>query len=275
MEVNQNVVHATVGGGLHPSCTSPKYTGSCDNYQHIEVYMEPTERTPLLPSGRSSTSETSSTSATVLLSPAIYTKECINWRTIGLLLMFISGLVMATYLLWQQTIAVPYNGYKLNLIRHDIWSGAYLHDIAQLEANKVVNVYITHTASEECSENCASLLHGLQRAHIGELPFNFLLAGDCETYEARGWQYVSSFTELPQSSSLVLAFVGEFSQWLPSMCQLQMAQALLWESQRRLKLQPGYQLYALRNVSRSARDADALHRQLQRWPFYAGQLEVK
>lgn len=115
----------------------------------------------------------------------------------------------------------------------------------------------------------------LQRAHIGELPFNFLLAGDCETYEARGWQYVSSFTELPQSSSLVLAFVGEFSQWLPSMCQLQMAQALLWESQRRLKLQPGYQLYALRNVSRSARDADALHRQLQRWPFYAGQLEVK
>lgn len=86
---------------------------------------------------------------------------------------------------------------------------------------------------------------------------------------------MSSFAELPQSSSLVLAFVGEFSQWLPSVCQLQMAQALLWESQRRLKLQPGYRLYAVRNVSRSVWDADALHRQLKRWPFYAGQLEVK
>jgi len=164
----------------------------------------------------------------------------------------------------------------------------------------VVNVYITHTASEECSENCAQLLHTLQVSHItyiyifmlnlsnptiiniisqseqlGELPYNFLMAGDCETYEARGWRYVSNYEGLPQDSSLVLAFVGDFTVKLPSSCQLEMAEGLLRELQRRKKLQPEYQLYALRNVSRGELDADALQHELRHWPLYAGQQKVK
>ncbi|XP_032599268.1 peptidoglycan-recognition protein LD isoform X1 [Drosophila grimshawi] len=239
-------------------------TSSCVGHHSTVISMEPNERTPLLATGTVRPASL----------PAIYTKECLNWRIIGLLLMFIAGLVLSIYLLWRQTYEMLDNGYKLNLMRHDIWSRAQLADQALLEAEKVVNVFITHTASEECNENCADLLHNMQRKYLGELPFNFLMAGDCETYEARGWQYASSYGTLPSASSLVLAFVGDFSLRIPSTCQLQMARALLWESQRRLKLQPHYQLYVVRNVSRSEGDADALHRHLQNWPLYAGQRKV-
>ncbi|XP_064547473.1 peptidoglycan-recognition protein LD [Drosophila montana] len=273
MEITANVAHATVGGDLNSSCITTSSRAS--SYLSLETSVEPNEHTPLLAASGTASTDSARASSTTAVGTAIYTKECFNWRIIGLLLMFINGLVLATYLLWRQTSAPPANGYKLRLIRHDIWSEAHLHGQALLVAGKVVNVFITHTASEECSENCANLLQSLQHNHLGELPYNFLMAGDCETYEARGWQYASSFESLPQASSLVFAFVGDFSQWLPSLCQLQMAKALLWESQRRLKLQPLYQLYGLRNVSRSERDADALVGQLQLWPLYAGQRLVK
>ncbi|KAH8302254.1 hypothetical protein KR044_004512, partial [Drosophila immigrans] len=224
---------------------------------------EPNEHTPLL------------LPASASRSSAFYTKECLNWRIIGLLVMFTAGFGVASYLLWRETTDNAESGYRLSLTQHDIWSRAPLEGQAQLEAGKVVNVYITHTSSVECTENCAQLLHTLQQQHLGELPYNFLMAGDCEAYEARGWRYASGYGTLPQSSSLVLAFVGNFSQRLPSSCQLEMAAALLRESQRRRKLQPRYQLFALRNVSRSPWDADALQRELGLWPLYAGQQRVK
>jgi len=123
--------------------------------------------------------------------------------------------------------------------------------------------------------NLAIIIIISQSEHLGELPYNFLMAGDCETYEARGWRYVSNYGELPQDSSLVLAFVGDFTVKLPSSCQLEMAEGLLKELQRRKKLQPEYKLYALRNVSRGELDADALQHQLRHWARYAGQQTVK
>ncbi|KAH8369735.1 hypothetical protein KR093_000738, partial [Drosophila rubida] len=225
----------------------------------------PNEHTPLLMPSSVSASST----------PAFYTKECLNWRIIGLLVMFTAGFGVASYLLWRETTDCAEIGYKLSLTQHDIWSTAPLKGLALLEVGMVANVYITHTGSVECTENCAQLLHTLQHEHFGELPYNFLMAGDCEAYEARGWRYASNYATLPQSSSLVLAFVGNFTLRLPSSCQLEMAEALLWESRRRKKLQPGYQLYVLRNVSRSQLDADALQRQLREWPHYVGQHQVK
>lgn len=56
-------------------------------------------------------------------------------------------------------------GYKLSLVRHDIWSRLHLHGQPILDPDKVMNVFITHTASVECTEDCAELLHTLQVSH--------------------------------------------------------------------------------------------------------------
>ncbi|XP_060654306.1 peptidoglycan-recognition protein LD isoform X1 [Drosophila nasuta] len=266
MEISQSVAYLQVVDDSDTSSTSS---------EESLITIAPNERTPLLLGHRVSASASAHDSSSPSFSSSMYTKECLNWRIIGLLVMFTTGLGVASYLLWLERPKSPDNDYQLSLTQHDLWSLCPLQGQALLEAGKVVNVYITHTGGVECTENCAQLLHTLQHQHLGELPYNFLMAGDCEAYEARGWRYASNYGTLPQSSSLVLAFVGNFTQQLPSSCQLEMAEALLWESQRRRKLQPRYQLYALRNVSRSEFDADALQRKLRQWPLYAGLEQVK
>lgn len=89
------IAHATVGaGGDLDSLTCSSSSASLNN---TEICMEPNERTPLLSSSVSS--QASPTSA----APGFYTKECLNWRTIGLLVMFTAGLSVATYLLWRES----------------------------------------------------------------------------------------------------------------------------------------------------------------------------
>ncbi|KAH8270493.1 hypothetical protein KR018_010815 [Drosophila ironensis] len=213
------------------------------------------------------------------------TKDCINWRSVGLLAMCTTALALAAYLLWLQT-RLPDFGYRLTLIEHDIWSDMDLRDrAALLDPLQVASVFFTHTDSPECREDCIGLLHELQvsetftktertpriiphnpqESRREELPYNFLITGDCQAFEARGWQYESSLSrELTPSTSLVVAFVGSFDSVPPSVCQLQAAQALLMESLKRRKLRPDYRLYVV------GKDAAAVLRELKLWPEYAG-----
>ena len=41
-----------------------------------------------------------------------------------------------------------------------------------------------------------------------EVPFNFLIGGDRQTYEARGWNYESGLNWVAQNATLVIAFIG-------------------------------------------------------------------
>jgi len=99
---------------------------------------------------------------------------------------------------------------------------------------------------------------------VGELPYNFLVAGDCQVFEAQGWHYRSQYPrDLNGIDSLVMAFVGNFSGRPPIDCQLMAAQALILESLKRRILQPIYQLFVLGSYT------DALQRELRHWPNYA------
>ncbi|KAH8296152.1 hypothetical protein KR054_002347, partial [Drosophila jambulina] len=235
---------------------------SYGSFSSVQVHedCDVSESTPLL----AATGSTSSSNSSSL------TKDCLNWRSVGLLLMCASSLGLAVYLLWRQT-QVPDLGYRLSLIEHDIWSDMDLRGRGTLlDSRKVATVFFTHTASEGCLDDCPGLLLRLQRSRVEELPYNFLIAGDCQTFEARGWGYESSYPgDLPQNSSLVMAFVGNFSRRPPSHCQLSSAQALILESLKRGRLQADYQLYVLDT------DAEAVQRELEHWPRYAGRRRIK
>ncbi|XP_034133908.1 peptidoglycan-recognition protein LD isoform X2 [Drosophila guanche] len=225
--------------------------GSLGTAEDIFIALDVTESSPLLEK------------ATPALPTLNHTKDCLNWRSVCLLLMCVCALGLAAYLLWRQT-QLPGLGYRLSLIGHDIWSDrAMIGKGKLLDPLAVVSVYFTHTESEGCTEDCLELLHRLQQQRPEELPYNFLIAGDCQAFEARGWQYESNYEELPQATSLVVAFVGNFSQRPPSVCQLQTAQALLLESLKRRRIQPEYILHVVGQ-------AEAVQQQLQRWPRYAG-----
>ncbi|XP_034657624.1 peptidoglycan-recognition protein LD isoform X2 [Drosophila subobscura] len=263
MDPNQSAViaalrHSPEGSANDKSCQNRTRTpsrgtyGSLGTTEDIFIALDVTESSPLLEK------------ATPALPTLNHTKDCLNWRSVCLLVMCVCALGLAAYLLWRQT-QLPGLGYRLSLIGHDIWSDRKLYGKGRLlDPLAVVSVYFTHTESEGCTEDCLELLHSLQQQQRPEeLPYNFLIAGDCQAFEARGWQYESSYGELPQATSLVVAFVGNFSQRPPSVCQLQTAQALLLESLKRRRIQPEYRLHVVGQ-------AEAVQQQLQRWPRYAG-----
>ncbi|XP_032309505.1 peptidoglycan-recognition protein LD isoform X2 [Drosophila ananassae] len=248
-----------------PSEDSTTPNGSLGSTDHIIICVsedsEVSESTPLL---------RTSNSSFITPPPASITKDCLNWRSVGLLAMCASGVSLAIYLLWRQT-QLPDFGYRLTLIEHDVWSDMDVQDEGTvLDPLKVVTVFFTQTDSPECQEDCLEVLHELQASRKEELPYNFLITGDCQAFEARGWQYESFFSqELPLASSLVIAFVGQFHRIPPNRCQLKVAQALLLESLKRRKLQPDYQLYVLGS------NTGAVERELELWPRYAGHRSIK
>ncbi|KAH8364170.1 hypothetical protein KR084_003447 [Drosophila pseudotakahashii] len=259
-----------------PAGVSQSSYGSIESTENIHIRVEEecglSESTPLLAaSQRSNKSPSSQTTSSSSSSPSsgnpILTKDCFNWRSVGFLVMCATALGLAVYLLWRQS-QMPDFGYRLSLVEHDIWSNAVLQGQGTLL--DPINVIFTHTESRECSEDCLEVLHKLQRSLSEELPYNFLITGDCQAFEARGWRYDSDFSrDLPGKSSLVMAFVGTFSQKAPSNCQLKAAQALILESLKRRKLQPQYQLYVVGSNS------EALQQEFSHWPHYAGHQRIK
>ncbi|XP_037720282.1 peptidoglycan-recognition protein LD isoform X2 [Drosophila subpulchrella] len=259
-----------------PAGISRSSYGSVGSTENIRIRVEEdcgvSESTPLLAAAQRSiwsptSSATSSSSSSPSSGNAILTKDCLNWRSVGFLVMCASALALAVYLLWRQT-QMPDFGYRLSLVEHDIWSDADLQGQGTLL--DPINVIFTHTESTECLEDCPEVLHKLQMSLLEELPYNFLIAGDCQAFEAHGWQYSSNFSrDMPGNSSLVMAFVGNFSRDAPSICQLKTAQALILESLKRRKLQPEYQLYVVGS------NTEALQQELSQWPHYAGHLKTK
>lgn len=41
-----------------------------------------------------------------------------------------------------------------------------------------------------------------------DVPYNFLIGNDGQTYQGRGWSHQSGFVEIPQNSSLTIGFMG-------------------------------------------------------------------
>ncbi|XP_043650566.1 peptidoglycan-recognition protein LD isoform X2 [Drosophila teissieri] len=260
-----------------PDAVSRSTYGSLESIPDIHIRVDKdcdvSESTPLLAAAQRSTktpsSLTASSSASSSCNPTLH-RDCFNWRSVGLLVMCTSALALAAYLLWRQTQA-PDFGYRLSLIGHDIWSDVDLQGRGTLlDPISVCTVIFTHTEGPGCHDDCPEVLRKLERSHLGELPYNFLVAGDCQVFEAQGWHSRSHFPgDLPGKDSLVAAFVGNFSGRPPIPCQLMAAQALILESLKRRTLHQEYQLYVVGS------NTDALQRELRHWPHYASHQTAK
>ncbi|EDV51048.1 peptidoglycan-recognition protein LD isoform X2 [Drosophila erecta] len=265
-----------------PAAVSQSTYGSLESIQDIHIRVDKDcgvgESTPLLSAAQRSTTApssltaSSSSTASSAGGPPVNPlhKDCFNWRSVGLLVMCASALALAAYLLWRQT-QTPDFGYRLSLIGHDVWSDMDLQGRGTLlDPIRVYTVVFTHTEGSECHDDCPDILRKLERSHLGELPYNFMVAGDCQVFEARGWHYRSNFSrDLPGSDSLVTAFVGNFSDRPPIDCQLMAAQALILESLKRRILQQEYQLYVMGS------NTEALQREVRHWPQYASHQTAK
>lgn len=115
----------------------------------------------------------------------------------------------------------------------------------------VRNVLICHTKNQlNCCDKkeCIATVQKIQRIDrevFHEIKYNFLIGGDGNVYEGRGWDIRGNpaMSINWSSESLGIAFIGDFDQEEPTSRQLEAAKKLLKFGVENNKLAKDYELF--------------------------------
>ncbi|XP_011195964.2 peptidoglycan recognition protein 1 isoform X2 [Zeugodacus cucurbitae] len=206
---------------------------------------------------------------------------CAYLQVMTFVLILAGGCVIATYLLIAES-RIPAMQFSLDLVHRDIWSNVSVPLADFLNYTNVINIVIMHTGGAGCEkfDKCLQVLRELQKQYqkqLGnaqEVPFNFLIGGDRQTYEARGWNYESGLNWVARNATLVIAFIGNYTTLAPSALQLRSTLSLIAESVRQKKLQRQYKIYGLQNLTNSEDDGKALFSAISQWTQFEGLIQV-
>ncbi|XP_031359004.1 N-acetylmuramoyl-L-alanine amidase-like isoform X2 [Photinus pyralis] len=140
----------------------------------------------------------------------------------------------------------------------------------------VAYVFIIHTGSPSCStENtCAGVIRGLQQFHMqgkgwSDIGYSFLVGGDGNAYEGRGWYSVGSQVTGSNAKSIGIAFVGNFEEKSPPLHQLQAAQELIKIGLKLNAISPNYKLLAIRQILPTTSPGKALFNIIKTWEHWS------
>ncbi|XP_069701757.1 peptidoglycan-recognition protein SD-like [Periplaneta americana] len=139
----------------------------------------------------------------------------------------------------------------------------------------VQHVIILHTATPACltEDSCKGRIQQIQDNHMNEkhfddIGYSFLVGGDGNVYEGRGWDVRGAFAYGYNSRSIGIAFIGEFKDVLPTKEQMQAGQQLVQRGVQLGKVAHDYKLLGHRQVSRTESPGDAFYNVIKTWPHW-------
>ncbi|XP_043477897.1 peptidoglycan-recognition protein SC2-like [Leptopilina heterotoma] len=137
-------------------------------------------------------------------------------------------------------------------------------------------VFISHTATDFCNNQaeCVHRVRYIQIFHMSsqgwaDIGYNFLVGGDGNVYEGRGWDYVGQHTYYYNNISLGLSFIGTFNDYMPPKSQIFAAQKIIEKGVELGKISKNYTLLGHRQVSNTESPGDALFSEIKKWPHWS------
>jgi len=102
-----------------------------------------------------------------------------------------------------------------------------------------------------------------------DIGLNFLVGGDGEIYEGRGWDVRAQPLRGYESVSISIAFIGTFSNVEPRERQVKAAKRLMEEGVRRKKLRQDYNIYGQRQFVPTESPGQKLYDLMKQWPRWS------
>jgi N-acetylmuramoyl-L-alanine amidase len=106
-------------------------------------------------------------------------------------------------------------GTPFHLVSRSAWGARVPKDAMPFPHPPATYAVITHTDGSPCDseEVCSAVVRDIQHLHMdirnfSDIAYNFLVGGNGETYEGRGWDVQGSFAEVFNIRSLGIAFIG-------------------------------------------------------------------
>ncbi|XP_055623049.1 peptidoglycan-recognition protein LC-like [Toxorhynchites rutilus septentrionalis] len=145
----------------------------------------------------------------------------------------------------------------------------------------VSKVIIAHTATEGCTTQtaCVYRVRIIQEFHLGssnlgDIGYNFLIGGDGNVYEGRGWFKVGAFLRGQNSKSEGIAFIGNYLRLKPTDAQMEALDSLLLNGTKSGYIKTDYKLYGARQWQQTESPGDLLYERLQKHPHWSDDLSM-
>ncbi|XP_037810771.1 peptidoglycan-recognition protein SC2-like [Lucilia sericata] len=159
----------------------------------------------------------------------------------------------------------------VTIISKSEWGGAPATSKTSL-ANGLSYAVIHHTAGAYCSTkaSCMQQMRNIQSYHqktLGwaDIGYNFLIGGDGNIYEGRGWNVMGAHATNWNSKSIGISFMGNYNNDKPTAAQISAAKNLLAAAVSRGQIKSGYILYGHRQVGSTECPGNNLYNEIKKW----------
>ncbi|KAK6166879.1 hypothetical protein SNE40_023489 [Patella caerulea] len=138
-------------------------------------------------------------------------------------------------------------------------------------------VFIHHTDGSNCTTEteCRQRVRNIQHGHMEERKFtdigySFLVGGDGRVYEGRGWGKEGAHTAGYNNISIAMAFIGDFSSYLPNEAAFTALRNLIAYGVSIDKISTSYKLSGHRDAANAATKCpgQSLYNVITKWHRY-------
>jgi N-acetylmuramoyl-L-alanine amidase len=138
---------------------------------------------------------------------------------------------------------------------------------------------VHHTETGGCSNqaDCSAICRSIQNYHMNsngwsDIGYNFLVGGDGNAYEGRGWDRVGAHATNYNSVAIGVSAIGSFMNANPNNAALTAIQQLISCGISLGKLSSNYSLHGHRDGVCTDCPGNALYNTIRTWPRYGGRL---
>ncbi|VEN43022.1 unnamed protein product [Callosobruchus maculatus] len=150
------------------------------------------------------------------------------------------------------------------------------HPVNDLQKVPVSLVIIQHSATESClsQSQCIFQTRYIQMFHIeslgwSDIGYNFLVGGDGDAYEGRGWKKEGSHTLGYNKNSIGVCFIGTFINEPPPENQIAAFHHLMKVGVELGHLTKDYKVLAAKQLQATASPGEAFIRVIRTWEHWA------
>jgi N-acetylmuramoyl-L-alanine amidase len=146
-------------------------------------------------------------------------------------------------------------------------------------SHPVPRYFVHHTETGGCSNqaDCSAICRSIQNYHMNsngwsDIGYNFLVGGDGNAYEGRGWDRVGAHATNYNSVAIGVSAIGSFMNANPNNAALTAIQQLISCGISLGKLSSNYSLHGHRDGVCTDCPGNALYNTIRTWPRYGGRL---